>query len=214
MGHRMQENGKEQNAMYIVFISTNTYMGRMIRLFTRNRYSHVSVAFDRDLQTMYSFARYHIDSPILGGFVTEHPLRYLYGNGDVQVKICQISLSEKEYQRIRSEVDFFHRNSEMMIYNTLNALLSLVGKKLTTKNMFTCLEFVTYLLQYPDILAIRELEHRLSDSIVYHGSFRAVAKWQQSEEAEDEFFKRRRAAGIAFDTLYHVRRVATRVLQA
>lgn len=208
------EELKESYYVYVVFISTKTYMGKMIRLFTHNEYSHVTIAFDQDLRKMYSFARYYINSPILGGFVTEIPLRYLHGNNDVNIKICKIPLSKTEYNRIHTEVEFFHRNSEQMIYNTLNAVLSLIGKRLSTSNMFTCVEFVTHLLRYPDIMAIRELERRLKGYIVYQGSMRAVSYYEQSDDKRDEFFRRRRMLGIISDTIYHFRKIAIRVLQA
>ncbi len=206
------EKNQELHYVYIVFLSTTTYMGRMIRFCTRNQYSHVSIAFDRDLNKMYSFARYRVNSPILGGFVTELPHRYLHGNRDVVIKICEIPLPPEEYDRIREEVTYFLENKEVMIYNTLNAALSLIGKKLSVRNMFTCLEFVTYLMRYPNIFAIRELERRLAKYVVYHGSLKDTASWEQAGEGEDEYFRRRHAIGIAYDTLNHFRRVVVRAL--
>lgn len=208
------ESLQESYYIYIVFISTKTYMGKMIRLFTHNEYSHVTIAFDQDLRKMYSFARYYINSPILGGFVTELPLRYLHGNNDVNIKLCKVPLTKEEYHRIYKEVEYFHKNSERMIYNTLNAVLSLLGKRLSSSNMFTCLEFVTHLLRYPDIMAIRELERRLKRYVVYQGSLRAVSFCEQDSDNRDEFFRRRRTLGIICDTVYHIRQVAARVLQA
>jgi hypothetical protein len=208
------EELQESYSIYIVFISTKTYMGKMIRLFTHNEYSHVTIAFDRDLRKMYSFARYYINSPILGGFVTERPLRYLYGNNDVNIKLCEIPLGKEEYYRIEKKMNYFYRNSDIMIYNTINAVLSLMGKKLNTKNMFTCLEFVTYLLRYTNIMTIRELERRLKDYIIYQGSLRAITYLEQEDVNRDEFFRKRRMLGVVGDTIYHFRKVVTRVLQA
>lgn len=210
----MLSEDKKRSYLYVVFVSTNTMMGKGIRLFTRNKYSHVTIAFDRELRAMYSFARYHINSPIYGGFVVEQPGRYLYGEQDVLVKICEVPIEQEEYERIRQEIEYFRQNREVMIYNTLNALLSLMGKHLKVTNMYTCLEFTTYLLRYPRMLAIRELERRLAEYVVYTGSLRDKTHWQQEQLDEDEFFRRRRVFGIAYDTLYHFRRVVQRVLQA
>ncbi|MDF2906930.1 MAG: hypothetical protein K0R34_2251 [Herbinix sp.] len=210
----MPKENKELNYLYVVFVSTNTTMGKGIRLFTRNKYSHVTIAFERDLRAMYSFARYHINSPIYGGFVVEHPGRYLHGDQDVLVKICEVPVEQTEYERIRQEIEFFQKNREVMIYNTINALLSLLGKRLDAKDMYTCLEFVTHLLGYPRMNTIRELERRLSEHVIYTGSLRDTAEWQQEQIGEDDFFRRRRAIGIAHDTVYHFRKVVQRVLHA
>lgn len=210
----LPEQTKELNYLYVVFVSTNTIMGKGIRLFTRNKYSHVTIAFERDLRAMYSFARYHINSPIYGGFVVERPGRYLHGEQDVLVKICEVPVDQGEYVRIRKEIEYFKRHREVMIYNTINALLSLLGKRLQVKDMYTCLEFATHLLRYPKMNAIRELERRLAEHVIYTGSLRDTAKWQQERIGEDEFFRRRRVVGIAYDTVYHFHKVVQRMLHA
>lgn len=207
----LQENTSLNN-IYIAFIVTNTGMGRMIRLFTHNQYSHVTIAFEHDLRKMYSFARYHINSPISGGFVVEQPKRYLYNNRDVRVKLCKLPVTSDEYERIQQEIAYFQQNREIMIYNTMNAVLSLLGKRFLGNNMYTCLEFVTYLLRYPNMLTIRELEKRLDDFTVYCGSLKEITDWEQVQNNEDEYFIRRRRIGVAYDTVYHFRKVVGRML--
>ncbi|MHB8129812.1 MAG: hypothetical protein ACYDEX_12515 [Mobilitalea sp.] len=208
----IQEKDANHNFIYVVFVVTNTNMGKLIRLFTRNQYSHVTLAFDKDLSKMYSFARYRINSPISGGFVTEQPERYLSGNNDVTIKICEIPVMEEEYVRIRDEITFFDQNKDEMIYNTLNAVLSLLKRRVLVKNTYTCLEFVNYLLRYPNMSAIRELERRLEEYVVYHGSLKGVAQWEQSYEDEDDFFRRRHVMGVIYDTVYHIRKIVGRLI--
>ena len=199
--------------IYVAFLVTNTNMGRLIRLFTRNQYSHVSIAFEHDLNKMYSFARYNINSPISGGFVVEEPYRYLINNSDIFVKICKLPVSAVEYKRIKKEVEYFHKHKEKMIYNTLNAVLSLIKKRLEMKNTFTCLEFVTYLLRYPNILAIRELEERLEEYVVYYGSYRDITKWEQESIDEEDYFRRRHIIDVMMDTVSHLKKVMVRLLE-
>jgi len=208
----LPEENKENHNVYIVFLITNTNMGKMIRFFTHNKYSHVTFTFDQDLQEMYSFARYHVDSPILGGFVIEKPERYLNNNNDVTVKICKIPVSKKEYQRINQEIAYFKVNKQEMIYNTLNAVLSLLKKRIILKNTYTCLEFITYLLHYPNMLEIHELERRLNKYVVYHGSMKDISGWEQSYEDADDYFQRRHVLGGIYDTAYHFKKIAKRLV--
>jgi hypothetical protein len=74
--------------------------------------------------------------------------------------------------------------------------------------------FVTYLLRYTNIMTIRELERRLKDYIVYQGSLRAITYLEQEDVSRDEFFHKRRMLCVVGDTVYHFRKVVTRVLQA
>jgi len=208
----LEEKKNYNNYIYVVFIVTNTNMGKLIRFFTRNQYSHVTVAFDKDLRSMYSFARYHINSPISGGFVVEQPERYLNGNNDVTVKICELPVTEEEYERIKTEVSFFQLNKEEMIYNTLNAVLSLLKRRISVKNTYTCLEFVTYLLRYPNVLAIKELERSFEKHVVYHGSLKGITQWEKSYVNEDDYFRRRHVIGIVVDTVYHFRKIVARII--
>jgi hypothetical protein len=208
----LEEKINYNNYIYVVFIVTNTNMGKLIRFFTRNQYSHVTVAFDKDLRNMYSFARYHINSPISGGFVVEQPERYLIGNNDVTIKICELPVTEEEYERIKTEVSFFQQNKEEMIYNTLNAVLSLLKRRISVKNTYTCLEFVTYLLRYPNMLAIKELERSFEKYVVYHGSLKGITQWEKSYVNEDDYFRRRHVIGIVIDTVYHFRKIVARII--
>lgn len=207
----MKKRIKEFNYIYITFLVTNTGMGKLIRTFTNNQFSHVTVSFDKDLRQMYSFARYHINSPISGGFVIERPHRYLNSDQDVMVKICELKVTKEESKRILKELSYFKQNQDIMIYNTMNALLSLLRKRISVKNMFTCLEFVTHLMQYPDMLAIEELEQRLEPYVIYQGSLRAIAKHETLPE-EDTYFNKRRRVEVALDTIFHFHKVVGRLL--
>jgi hypothetical protein len=213
-GKYMMTDENINHYIYVAFLITNTSMGKLIRLFTRNQYSHVTVAFDQDLNRMYSFARYHVNSPISGGFVVEQPGRYLSDNQDVTVKLCQIPVTGDEYERIRQEITYFNENKEEMIYNTFNAVLSLIRKRLEVRNTYTCLEFVSYLLRYPNVQVIRELERRLEKYVVYNGSFRDIAKWEQSYTDENDYFRRRRVIGVVLDTVFHFKKIVVRLIHA
>jgi len=206
----MFQRNQEENFVYVVFIVTNTNIGKMIRLFTRNQFSHVTLAFDQDLRKMYSFARYRINSPISGGFVVEQPKRYLMGNKDVFVKICKLTISQEEHRYIQTELSYFNNNKEEMIYNTLNAVLSLWNKKIDARNTYTCLEFVTHLLHMENVMSIRQLEQSLDQYLIYQGSLKKIARMEQY--FEDEFFQKRHVFGVFVDTVYHFKRVIGRAL--
>lgn len=209
----LNRNKSDNSYIYITFLITNTSIGRMIRFFTRNQYSHVTIAFDDDLKKMYSFARYHINSPISGGFVIEQPGRYLSNKNDVMVKLCKLPVPVEEYERIRQEITYFHENKEEMLYNTLNAALSLLQKSLRIKNTYTCLEFVTYLLQYKDMMSIRELESKLEKYVVYQGSFRNITGWSEAY-LEDDYFRRLDVVKVIFETVFHFQKIAVRLVKA
>ena len=58
--------------IYIVLTHTGTLLSNLIKLYTKNDYSHVSLAFDEDLNEMYSFGRLYTYNAFIGGFVREY----------------------------------------------------------------------------------------------------------------------------------------------
>jgi hypothetical protein len=204
------EKMEPKHYIYVVFIVTNTNIGKLIRFFTRNSYSHVTLAFDRNLSKMYSFARYHINSPILGGFVTEQPERYLSGGRDVKIKVCRLQVSQMEFERLQKEITYFDLLREEMIYNTLDAILSLFRIKSSLTNSFTCIDFVTYVLQMEKVMSIKELEEKLKRYVIYLGSLKEIAP--VGYRLEDEFFVRRSKVGIVRDSVFHCRRIMSRAI--
>ena len=200
------------NYVYVVFFTTNTHMGRLIRFSTRNKFNHVSFSIDPNLNTMYSFARYKINSPIRGGFVTEKPERYLYNGEQINIKICSLALGDEEYERILKELDYFEKHKDQMTYNTFNAILSVFNKKLIMKNAYTCLEFVAYLLNIHEIMTIGELEDRLKNNIVYHGNMQKTTTKMDDTEACDTYFNKRDILEVFTDTALHLGRIFKRLI--
>ncbi len=50
---------------------TGTILSRVVKLYTKKEYSHVSIALDENLEEMYSFGRLNPYIAFIGGFVRE-----------------------------------------------------------------------------------------------------------------------------------------------
>ena len=62
---------KKSKKIYIVLTYTGTFMSKVIKIFTRAKYCHVSISLDEELTQMYSFGRLNAYNPFIGGFVHE-----------------------------------------------------------------------------------------------------------------------------------------------
>ena len=49
--------------VYILLTDTGSLFTRLIKRFTNSPYNHVSIAFDKSLNTLYSFGRKHPYNP-------------------------------------------------------------------------------------------------------------------------------------------------------
>lgn len=196
--------------VYIVFSKTNTGIGKIIRTLTHNKYNHVSISLDKELSTMYSFGRYHINSPLVGGFVIEQPARYLWSGKEVGIKLCEYTLDPITYAQLQRRLLIFINDRNTKIYNSFSAIFSLFHKRLVIEDAYTCLEFVVSLLDIEGIYNIKELEDMLNESIVYQGSFRSYIRDVLPQE--DEYFKKEKTVDILLGTLSHFKKLFIRFI--
>ena len=168
-----------QKYIYIAFISTPTGIGKVIRFVTRNIYSHVAVSFDKDLRTMYSFARYYKNAPLFGGFIEESTLRYtLFNASSIPVKICAIPVSELKFNDTVDYISSIKEKSSEYIYNSYSMAMALFHKRVRIGQAYTCLEFANSVLSECGIAneikpnryySIADLEKILKEFVIYEG---------------------------------------------
>ena len=58
--------------LYIVLTRTNTVTSRLIHIIKHDKYTHAAISLDKNLKSMYSFARKHTFNPFIGGFKKEN----------------------------------------------------------------------------------------------------------------------------------------------
>ncbi len=171
--------------LYIVFSAAPTRIGSIIRFVTGNKYSHVSISFDEDLKRMYSFTRYHANTPFIAGFSEESPLRYSGSEEGTIVKVCKIPLSEEKYDGIMSYLNTLKLNSDAYMYNYISALLFLTGFKIRIPQAYTCLEFAVHILSRFELFDliddrsfydIADLEAMLRDYFAFEGDIMEIAQ--------------------------------------
>ena len=206
------------NAVYIVFSSTPTKMGRLIRFATRNRYNHVSLSLSGDIRRMYSFARYHRTIPLYGGFVVESILRYGSFAHSARVKICRLPVEEPQLTYLRNYLDRLWNEREDYIYNTPAAITSLIHRRPAIPKAHTCATFIHEILTRYRLAeadphrtpAIRDLEELLADFVVYEGSVRPLLTG--GEWGEDTFPEETSVSYAVYTTARHFGRLARRAV--
>ena len=57
--------------IYVILLHTNTIPSKLVRFFTRYKYSHVAISLSSNCDILYSFGRKKIDSIFNGGFVIQ-----------------------------------------------------------------------------------------------------------------------------------------------
>lgn len=140
--------GMDTKLVYILFSDTGTLFSRTIRLYTRMPLNHTSIAFDSDLQQLYSFGRKHPNNPFVGGFVKESVHGSIIRNGQrtmCALYSCEVSLAV--YERIRTRIQQMEQNCEQYRYNLLGLFGVLLNVSIEPKKAYFCSQFVASLFQ-------------------------------------------------------------------
>ncbi|MDO5557886.1 MAG: hypothetical protein Q4G05_06605 [Clostridia bacterium] len=212
----MEDNIENKKYIYILFLTTSTKIGKIIRLITRYRYNHVAISLDKDLNNMYGFARYRKNVPLVGGFTQESKLRY-FETDEVGVKVCEIEVDEEKYNDIIKYIEEMKKHKKEYMYNIFSAMAFPIHRKVKIKNSYICLEFIIHLLSKFNIepelkeenfYTIKQLEKILSDKCFFEGKLNELVK--PNNWGDDEYIKEETFREATIDTIAQVGKLINR----
>lgn len=166
--------------VYIIFTHTGTLLSKIIKYYTGEEYSHVSIALDSNLKKMYSFGRLNPYNPFIGGFVHE-----AVNNGtfkrfkNTKASIYSLEINNWQYRKLRRIIKKMERRKYLYRFNTIGLFASGINMRIKRKNYFYCAEFVKYLLDeasfesdLPDVIKPMDFKNIDSLKIEYTGMLR------------------------------------------
>lgn len=135
--------------VYVVVSHSGSVISRLIRAFTKDEYSHVSVALDGDLSRMYSFSRLHTQVPIPGGFVRESRERgILCKFKNAEIVVLRIATDDAKYAALCAHLDEMYAERDKYHYNYRGFFAAGRGKPpAKRKYYYYCSEFVKDILE-------------------------------------------------------------------
>lgn len=178
---------KKDRTLYLMISRTDGKMGRFIRLFTNYQYNHVSLTLDPGLNSWVSFARYHCDVALYGGYINESAERFLAKGRAVPVRIFRVEISEEKYRSLETLFAQAGDIDSGMIYNTFDALASSMGCNVPISDAYTCLGFACMVLGR-NFRSIKKLDEYLSPYLVFDGDLRLLI--EDSGKRDDIYFTR------------------------
>ncbi len=138
--------------IYIVLTHTGTILSQIIRRYTKDEFSHVSISLDVDLKEMYSFGRLNPYNAFWGGFIHEYIDRGTFKRFyKTKTKIYSLKITEKQYENLRNNISKIQLNKEKYTFNTLGLFAVGFHKTIKKEHSFYCAEFVKYILEKSEI---------------------------------------------------------------
>lgn len=166
--------------IYIVLTYTGTILSKLIKIYTRKEYSHVSIALDEDLQHMYSFGRLNAYNPFFGGFVHERVDKGTYRRfKKTKTRIYSLQVLDENYEEIVNVIKDIKNNRREYHYNIIGLICVAIHLKFKREKSFYCAEFVKYVLEksninneLPDLIKPEDFNNIKGLDIVYSGILR------------------------------------------
>ena len=94
--------------IYIILTHTGTILSRIIKTYTKDEFSHVSIALDNELKEMYSFGRLNPYNPFIGGFIHEYLNKGTFKRFvKTRAKIIELEIDDKQYNELKHIISEF-----------------------------------------------------------------------------------------------------------
>lgn len=126
--------------VYFVLTDTGSVLSQTIKLFTKKKYNHCSLAFDARLGSTYSFGRKKPQNPFIGGFVQEDTCSdyFLAAN----CAVYSLVVTENQIKRLHEYIEEMEEVKSDLHYNFLGLITALFQVEWNRKNNYFCSQFV------------------------------------------------------------------------
>lgn len=139
-------------SIYLIQMQTYTGAARIIRRFTKDKYSHIGISFDKDGDVIYSFGRRKVNNPLNGGFTIEKKDGSFFKKYNKSIcKIYEVEVTNRQYRQLKRILNKMEKNKENYKYDFVGIILRYFRIPVTFKNRYVCSYFIAELLDSCDI---------------------------------------------------------------
>lgn len=174
--------------LYILLSDTGSLLTKMIKLYTKKTYNHVSISLDGELKKVYSFGRKRMYNPFRGGFVQENTKSGLFKHASCA--IYSVSVSEEQFERVERFIKRMELQQDKYHYNFIGLFGFLFNKPIERKNAFFCSQFVATVLKEGNVVDIKkqpglispgDIQECVELGLVYEGALRGYHRNEETE---------------------------------
>lgn len=179
----------------IVFIKSNTLLGKLIRKITSYPYSHVGISLSNIPDKIYSYGRYSFFNYLDGGYIEESFRRHLLLGNNLEAKFISINITDMQYEKLLE----FIKNNNKGKYSKRELATTKFNRTYKKENSFICLSFVAKALKEIEVIekdnlnGIDELEKALNNNescnIIINNSEKHNIPWGNDKYVKFEILK-------------------------
>ncbi len=167
--------------IYITLTHTGTLLSNAIKLYTKKDYSHVSLAFDEELEDMYSFGRLYTYNAFIGGFIKESLTTGTYKRfKNTEASVYELEVTDKQYVEIKRFAHDLYKKRKEYKFNFIGVFCVMFNKKVQREHAMYCAEFVKKALEegsidvnyLPEIIKPEDFKKLKNIKLIYKGKLR------------------------------------------
>lgn len=166
--------------IYIILTYSGTVLSKIVKIYTKDEFSHVSISLDKELDHMYSFGRKHPFNPLWAGFVQESPNSGTFKRfKKTETKIYALEISDYNYKKLKKRLKQMKLEKNQYKFNIVGLFAVAFHYKYRKDNSFYCAEFVKYLLEdskvnidLPDLVRPEDFKSIDGLDMIYNGKLR------------------------------------------
>ena len=134
--------------LYIFLTRSGTLLSNLVYRLTGAQYTHISLAFDEDLSTLYSSTRKNGYTMFPAGPSKEYLNRGVFRLRDnAPCALYALEVSDEAYSHALCRAEEFMRHSEEYSFNTLGLILCGLHIRWQRRRHYFCSQFVSEVLQ-------------------------------------------------------------------
>ncbi len=138
--------------IYIIQAHTGTVPARLIKLFTKKNYTHISLSFNKSLNKMYSFGRRTLNNPLNAGFVTEDINGIFFEKfKNTNCRIYELEIPYFKYFKLKSIIKKYEKDPLKYDYDIIGLLTRAIKINIKRKNKYICSQFIAEVLKESNI---------------------------------------------------------------
>lgn len=192
--------------IYIVLTHTGTTLSKIIKNYTNDEFSHVSISLDSELKEMYSFGRLNAYNPFWGGFVHEGINFGTFKRFKKTVcRILALDVTEEQFNNVKGIIEYIKHSKQLHNFNVIGLFAVGFNMRISFENSFYCAEFVKYVLDksdiknnLPEMIRPEDFKNIEDSSIIYEG---LLKNYQSSDrkinkKLEEKLLKHIKVEGI------------------
>lgn len=176
--------------IYIAFVDTPGIFAGIIRCVIQQKYIHVVISMDPELEEAYSVGRRHPAIPLLAGFEKEEKQKILKVFPQADYMICKVSCTEKKKMQIRAILRETMEERYSYHYAVLGLPFILLNCPFYQKNHYTCSSFIAKLLEetgvwqwkkHFSLVTPKDFMEQFGEKKIFEGGL-----WELVDEKEEE----------------------------